>query len=73
MSMVVECELQADREEGTRYVWGKANMAAISADLDRTDWLKELRHRSVEEAWNYFKFTLDESVERNIPKGQPRT
>ena len=73
LSMVVECELQADREEGTRYVWGKANMAAISAGLDRTDWLKELRHRSVEEAWNYFKFTLDESVERNVPKGQPRT
>jgi hypothetical protein len=48
-------------------------MAAIKDDMDGTDWKKKMSQRTVDEAWNFLTTTLQETIERNIPKGQHRT
>ncbi len=73
LSIVVEGEPQTLCQDKERYVWGKANMDAIKDDLDGTDWKQEMGQRTVDEAWNFLTTTLQETIDRNVPKGQHRT
>jgi hypothetical protein len=58
LSIVEEGEPQTISKNKERYVWRKANMAAIKEDMDATDWKKEMSQRTVDEAWNFLTTTL---------------
>jgi hypothetical protein len=73
LSIVVEGEPQTLCQDKERYVWGKANMDAIKDDLDGIDWKQEMGQRTVDEAWNFLTTRLQETIDRNVPKGQHRT
>jgi hypothetical protein len=72
LSIIMEAEPSRTGEERTGYAWNKTDMEAIRSDLDGMDWNREIEVRSVEEAWNFITHTLNESIERNVPKGKPR-
>ncbi len=73
LSIVVEGEPQTLCQDKEQYVWGRANMDAIKDDMDGTDWKKEMSQRTVDEALNFLTTTLQETIDRNVPKGQHRT
>jgi hypothetical protein len=41
--------------------------------LTLTESMREIEVRSVEEAWKFLTLTLTESIDRNVPKGKPKT
>jgi hypothetical protein len=55
-------------KNSSRYNWHKANIDQINSDLLIENWTATLAGKTVEDAWNSFKDSLLESVERNVPK-----
>ena len=59
---------KCEKTQNPRPNFRKADYEAINKDLGDIDWTTDLDKLDVNEAWNYFRETIDNVVDKHVPK-----
>lgn len=78
MEILIATQTMSMETAGRRTDWRKANWDKLKEELAAVNWRRIMTQNSVEEAWTNMKTTIEEAVEKNVPKstvqgeGKPR-
>jgi len=73
---IILLEILCDREYNSNDLqipdWNNANINDLKIFFGNIDWENNMRGKNVEEAWNIIKNTIDEGINRFVPKKRRR-
>jgi hypothetical protein len=68
IKVVIDFHPDSQERQANRDKWYRANMDQIRNDVARVDWRQASTEKTVEEAWDLFRDTISDTIERNVPK-----
>jgi hypothetical protein len=68
LKMTLDFQPISQARQGSRYNWSKVDVDKMHEDMKRVQWREPLHGETVESAWTIFKETLNQTMERNVPK-----